>query len=93
MIPELFPPEEGAYVFTEGHRVRYLPAVDALFTSRGLPAPSAYIDDYLVCKLGWAAAWRRRAELREWMDMRYQEMLAAYLREEFARDSHDGAHA
>ena len=85
LIPELFPHEEGAYVFTEGHRVRYLSAVDELFASRGLPAPSAYTDDYLVCKLGWSAAWRQRTELREWMDTRYREMLAAYLGEGIVR--------
>ena len=86
LTPGLFPPAEGEYQYTRGQMDRYLAAIDALYAQRGLPAPSTHIDDYMICKLGWAARWRRRAELREWMDIRYGEMLAAYLREETVRN-------
>ena len=85
--PGLFPPAEGEYQYTRGQMDRYLAAIDALYAQRGLPAPSAHIDDYMICKLGYAARWRRRTELREWIDARYGEMLAAYLREGIVRKS------
>lgn len=82
VTPGLFPPAEGEYQYTRGQMDRYLAAIDGLYAQRGLPAPSTHIDDHMICKLEYAARWRRRTELCEWMDARYREMLAAYLGEE-----------
>jgi Ser/Thr protein kinase RdoA (MazF antagonist) len=82
MLPGMFPPAADEFSFSAQQIDRYLVAIDAVYQAHGLPGPSEFTPDYLIARMMWLVAGRRRPPLLlNWLDERYREMLAGYLRD------------
>lgn len=80
LLPGLLPPAADEYSFSPEQIEHALSAIDTIYQEQGLPGPSAFSRDYLICKMMWLVAGRKRPpELLTWLDDRYRAMLAAYL--------------
>jgi aminoglycoside phosphotransferase (APT) family kinase protein len=82
MLPGMFPPADDEFSYSTQQIERYLTAIDTVYQAYGLPNPSAYTYDYLVARLMWLVAGRKRPPaLLDWLDTSYREMLTSYLRD------------
>jgi hypothetical protein len=80
LMDDLFAPDDQDYQYSDSQRQQYLGSIDALFAAQGLPIPSAYVDDFLFCKLLSLVPGRHnRPQQQRWFYESYATRLARYL--------------
>jgi hypothetical protein len=69
------------YAYSPQQREQRLTPIDAIFTAHGLPAPSAYAQDFVLCKaINTASGRHEPSDQQRWLYNRYQAILSEYER-------------
>jgi hypothetical protein len=78
---DLLPPAPTDYRFTPQQRAHAFTAIDDLFQSYHLPPPSAYVDDFRICRMMRIVelAEKRPLAVQQWIYQQYTTLATAYI--------------